>query len=88
MFFKITYDTRSRVVGWTDINYQELQAEGLPVISPQEAFKCDFDGLVIAVKNNNSCNLIKELLVSRGINEQKILSYSEFYSMSNNKSGR
>lgn len=88
LFFKITYDTRSRVVGWTDINYQELQAEGLPVISPQEAFKCDFDGLVIAVKNNNSCNLIKELLVSRGINEQIILSYSEFYSLSNNKSGR
>lgn len=78
LFHYITYETRSKVVGWTDMDYQELQKKGIPVVSLEKALACEYDGLVIAIENRFVCERVRELLVSRGVNRQKIMGINEF----------
>lgn len=78
LFYYITYETRSRVTGWTDIDYQELRKRGVPVVSLEKVLVCQYDGLVIAIQNSLVCAIVKELLVSRGADSRKIMGMNEF----------
>lgn len=77
----ITYETKSRVVGWADINYQELQEKGMPVVSLSEALKNEYDVIVIALNNADACKRLEDEFVSIGIHKDKIMCMEEFCRM-------
>lgn len=79
LYCYITFQTASRVVGWTDINFRDLKKRGVPVAAPKEVFALDYDVIIVAFKDVHACGRVKELLVSRGIAEEKILGVDEFY---------
>ena len=73
LFHYITYETCAKVVGWTDMDYRSLQKKGMPVVSLEEALAHEYDGVVIAIRDGHMCDIIKEMLISRGVNREKIM---------------
>lgn len=70
---KIEY---SEIVLWVDKNYGEKK-EGKEISSPDKISCCDFDYIIIAVKNYYAAQEIKENICSQGIGEEKIIFASE-----------
>lgn len=75
----ITYQTRSQVVAWTDINYKTLQQKGFPVIGLNEALEKEHDVLVLAVMNDVMCEAIRQMLISLGEKSERIIQLEDFY---------
>lgn len=62
------------VVKWVDIDYDVLRTHGLPVDSPETVFSSDFDSILIAFLDANIVKSVKQILVNRGISEEKVFS--------------
>lgn len=56
-----------------DENYKELSRKEFPVESPRKMDDCDFDYIVITVKNREKAMKIREELLGRKIKEEKII---------------
>ena len=62
----------SSVVLWVDRNYQEYQSEGMPVASPSEVIKHDYQQLIIAIAKKETADNIRKYLLELGVREEKI----------------
>jgi len=58
---------------WADKNYVELRANGINVISIEEAIKEDFDYIVIAINDEIEANSMINNFLSRGITREKLI---------------
>lgn len=66
-------ETNYKLVAWIDKNCLEYQKMGYPVVGLGGLVKKRFDVLIIAVKNNELRNYIKEILIEKGIDSEKIV---------------
>ncbi len=54
-----------QIAGWCDRNYEKLQGQGYPVISPEDAMELNFDAVVVAVLNKDVKNQVARALEKR-----------------------
>ena len=81
LYPKLKHSLRFKLVGWTDVNYEKMASLGLNLIPASEIFRTPFDILLIAIKNNAESESARNLLVSLGIDKEKILTFQEFNSL-------
>lgn len=67
-----------KIAGWTDIEYERYASSGYPVISCEEALNKLFDYIVISIGDVHKCDNVKNILVSRGVDADKIVPYKVF----------
>lgn len=63
----------SNVVLWMDRDFLEYQNKGMPVYSPAEAVKQEYQQLIIAVAKKEIAEEIKASLLELGVNKSKII---------------
>lgn len=63
-------NTKCRIVGWFDQNYQAM---GFPIQSPEKIKDAPMDYLLIAIKNKEVAKSVKQQLVENGLPEEKII---------------
>lgn len=56
-----------------DARYQDMSSKEFPVDIPQKIFRCEFDYIVITIKNRAKAIQIREELVMQNIPEEKIV---------------
>jgi len=61
------------VVGWFDVNAEELQGIGMPIKTPEEIVPGEIDKMVIAIEEKKAVMGVKELLREKGIQENDIV---------------
>lgn len=75
----IKYETTSRIVGWTDIQYEAYQNQGYPVVSLQDVLKTEYDVIVIAIENRVIRENVEVLLTALGADGEKVKMLGDFY---------
>lgn len=68
----------SQVVLWVDQNYEKYQKEGLPVSSPEDAARIDYEQIIIAVAKKEIADSVREMLVEKGVQMRKIIWIRQF----------
>lgn len=61
------------IVTWVDKNYQDKKDTRFPVSSIETLYTSNYDHLIIALGNREIAMSVKEMLVSNGIREEKIV---------------
>lgn len=61
------------IAAWIDSNWEELQNKGINVGSIDQLFTIEYDYVVIAVKNQEKADEIKEQLQEMGIDNSKVI---------------
>lgn len=61
------------IVLWVDMNWKNLQKEGLPVYSAEKIARVDYDYILLAVKEQEQADGIRKHLRDSGVNETLIL---------------
>ena len=61
------------VVLWVDRQYEEYRMQGLSVDAVEDIINTDFDGILIAIENENLANRIKKNLTELGIQETLLI---------------
>lgn len=67
-----------KIVGWTDIEHEKYALGGYPVISCDEALKQSFDYIIISIGDVHKSDNVKNILMSRGVDADKIIPYEMF----------
>lgn len=62
-----------KLVLWVDQSYRELKQIGFPVKAPTEIYSCEFDYVLLAVKEGEMAQAIQNDLKSLGVAREKIL---------------
>ncbi len=62
-----------RIVVWVDQNYAEKQEYQLPVENVELLYQSQFNRVLIAIEDRSVSNEVKEMLLKRGIDEEKII---------------
>lgn len=78
---KRLYDVNKQIIGcevkaWVDIAYDNHFNYEFPIVSLKEALNNEYDHFVVTI----SVKTIKNLLIAAGVQEDKIMSASDFYS--------
>ncbi|HHV10479.1 MAG TPA: hypothetical protein GXX75_09415 [Clostridiales bacterium] len=63
---------KCKIVLWVDKKYEQFREMGLPVSNPEEIAKYKFDNIIIAVADKKTADSIREELMSKGIDAEKI----------------
>lgn len=61
------------ISAWCDRDFRKYQIMGYPVQSVGEALKCHYDYIFVAIMSYKTVEKIKKLLISDGVNENKIV---------------
>lgn len=67
-----------KVVAWTDIEYEKLARNGYPVISCDEALDRAYDYIIITIGDVHQSEIVKNILINRGVDANKIIMYKVF----------
>lgn len=61
------------LAAWADKNYKNLNQKGRRVISPETIMDFEFDYIIIAVMDRDTADNIKNQLIKKGVEEEKII---------------
>ena len=67
-----------KVIAWADIEYEKYVLNGYPVISCDEALRRAFDYVVITMGDVHQSENVKNILINRGVDVNKIILYKMF----------
>ncbi|MGB4661424.1 MAG: hypothetical protein WBI07_19790 [Mobilitalea sp.] len=73
IYKEIEHRTGCSVVQWVDVKYEEYSKIGLPVSSPEKIGSIPFDYVFIAVVNEMQADHIREFLIKKGIQKDRII---------------
>lgn len=73
-FYRLSQKIRDAdIVLWVDMNWENLQKEGLPVYSTDEIARIDYDYILLAVKERKQADGIRKHLYGLGVEEAVVL---------------
>lgn len=74
IYSQLSYDSKIEVVLWTDRNWEDLQAQHPKIEETERILSCQFDTLLIAVRDGLMAEKIKESIMKKyGISSKKII---------------
>lgn len=76
--YRYLYESNKvEIIGWLDKNFEEYQRQNYDVKSPKDIVEWNYDFVLIANINNKVADAIKNDLISLGVEQEKILWFSE-----------
>ncbi|TCL58116.1 glycosyltransferase involved in cell wall biosynthesis [Kineothrix alysoides] len=76
--YKYLYgNNKVEITGWLDKNFEEYQQQKYDVKMPEDIVKWDYDFVLIANTDSKVSNTIKNDLIALGVEQEKILWFSE-----------
>lgn len=73
VFDKLNAEHKIAISAWTDIDWNKIFFDGLPVVSIESAIKKDYDYVVIAIKNKMAIKSAKLLLRQLGVDSDRMI---------------
>ena len=62
-FYRLLNDSSNyHVVAWTDMNYERLREQGMPLVSVEEALNMSYELIVIAIKDKTTAENVRGML--------------------------